>query len=769
MDNLTGQYILPVIVPLVVAILAMAFPLVQSATSRISEHYKSSLLARTFQKECSYRCFVFFLAASLFALLLYLLQLPALPRFANCWVVENSASLLVYLSAFLLVSTLLRLALITDAYNDQRKLSKRLVHRYNRKNKLCGLMRKVTPKKFVEKSPAFDKDTFNAISRLMNFSINNADEDLAREMFSFFAEAFVLFRRGKEGKEITYPDEFYNAVFEASEQLCLRQRKTVSYYNDGSLYDLFIDPFQDTKLSEKTIRFMWMCVIQDVEYGKYDNIFGLWKKLYQQASLVLDNNPDKQGEKEKYVEFGQVLCSYVMANGEYETVRKMLEFTQMKPAKYVLTPSSTQGVVDSYFAIDKYNDFGSHKNPVYFESLYPQPGLDGVDAGDKIQHRVYDFLGLAFLWQYNLLQSFQTPGYSDSVDGGSDAAVKQKTIGILERLRRNVETVCNNQQLCDAVGLKGIDYSNAYNGHKSPKQWFEDNIQSISNDLAIQRDADERNMTISTDLVQQFNEHVAKSCKEMLADIKPFLSDYDKTHKTASFSLSWRRDVERKSHVLRSMNYTEVAGTLLAQDFRVNMWLPLLHMNVTRYSLEEEDAISVIVNKISRKRLIIFNFGVWIDEAKLIGEGVLKKNDNKLYNKHGVEIVSVKSYLIHPALVHSFLLIAKADLPSLVITEVDKVVIDELKLSKFEPSLPIYTSVIDFNLEQWDGIKQKYCRDVGNEAKYAMFCSYINGKLCYKPTSKVMQLNIYNQFTDRFTPQRIDEVEDVWKRQKEKS
>ena len=30
MDNLTGQYILPVIVPLVVAILAMAFPLVQT-------------------------------------------------------------------------------------------------------------------------------------------------------------------------------------------------------------------------------------------------------------------------------------------------------------------------------------------------------------------------------------------------------------------------------------------------------------------------------------------------------------------------------------------------------------------------------------------------------------------------------------------------------------------------------------------------------------------------------------------------------------------
>ena len=109
----------------------------------------------------------------------------------------------------------------------------------------------------------------------------------------------------------------------------------------------------------------------------------------------------------------------------------------------------------------------------------------------------------------------------------------------------------------------------------------------------------------------------------------------------------------------------------------------------------------------------------------------------------------------------------RADLPSLIIKEVDKEVIDELKLSQIEPTLPIYTSVIDFNLEQWAGIRKKYCRDAGNEAKYAMFCSYINGELRYNPASKMMQLNIYNQFTDRSTPQRIDEVKDIWKQKRE--
>ena len=760
MDNLTGDYILTVAIPFVIAILALAFPLMLDASSKISNQYKSSLVARSFQKELAFRSFVFLLIVSLVSILVYFIKIPVLDNFKDVWFVSNSAVLLVYASVVLLIVSLLYLSLIINVYYDQDKLIKHLVRRYKCRAYWYSLKAKCCK----NSKNGFDKATFNAISKLMNFSISDADEDLAREVFSIFCDAFVKYRAGKEEEEIVYPDEFYNAVFEASELLCRRQHKTVSYYNDGTLYDFFIDSYQNTKISYKTLRFIWMCAIQNVSYGRSDYIFGLWKKIFQHTSLFLDNKPDKREEKDKFIEFGQVLCGYVMASGEYNLVKKMLEFTQMKPAKYVLTPSSTQGVIDAYINVDKHNDFGSLNYPVYFESLYPQPGADGVDAGDVIQHRTYDFLGLCFLWQYIVFQTYLNQGYSDTVFGGNSAEEKQKTIEVLERLRRNVETVCSNKSLCEKVGLKDLDYEQPYNGRKSPKQWFEDNIQAISNDLAIQEDADERNMTIPDEMVQKYNDLVAESCGQMFSDIQPYLSDYDKAKKTASIKLSWRFDVNLKSHIVRSMNYVEVTGSLLAQDYKANMWLPLLHMNVARFTLTEDDAITLVLKRIKRKRLVIFNFGVWINEQKMQEDGLLIQRGDKLCTMNGVEIVNVNSYPMHPALVHSFIIIAKTDLPSLTINDVKQEEIEETGLVKVEQQHKVYASVIDFNNQKWAGIKGKYCRDEGNENKYAMFCSYVNSELHYKPESKVMQLNIYNQFTDRTAPMEVADVPDIWKK-----
>ena len=286
----------------------------------------------------------------------------------------------------------------------------------------------------------------------------------------------------------------------------------------------------------------------------------------------------------------------------------------------------------------------------------------------------------------------------------------------------------------------------------------------ISDQLTIQQDADERGLTIPPEMVQQFNEKVSTSCNQMFSEIKPFLSDYDKTNKNAFVKLSWRCDVNMKSHVVRSMNYVEVIGTLLAQDFRINIWLPLLHMNLNRYTLKEEAAISIVLNKIRRKRLVILNFGIWMNEAKMVKDGTLKKVDDRIYNQFDVEIVPVQSYPIHPALAHTFMIVRKVDFPSLVINDMSQDMIDELGLTKIEQAHKLYTSVIDFNLPQWSGIKNKYCRDEGNEEKYSMFCTFINGELHYKPEAKVMQLNVYNQFTDRTTPQNVEDVSDIWKK-----
>jgi len=140
---------------------------------------------------------------------------------------------------------------------------------------------------------------FEAMSSLLFFSIKNADEKLARNLYDFFIEAFVSFRQGKEGKAIEYPSEFYNSIFEANGLLCMSKRRPISTFNDATFFSLFLDEYQGTKLSRITYDFLWRMIIQSLFYEKDDFVFSYWKKAHQLFSIFLkpvDRKFDDNGQ-----------------------------------------------------------------------------------------------------------------------------------------------------------------------------------------------------------------------------------------------------------------------------------------------------------------------------------------------------------------------------------------------------------------------------------------------------------------------------------------
>lgn len=767
----TDAYILTIAVPFIVSILALAFPLVLDASSKISSQYKSSFMAKIFQREFAFRWFVAMLVLSIVAIILYACKIPVANRFVDNWFIANSAVLLVYTSSALLVVALLVLAIVIAMYYDQGKLIKYFVLRY----KITGRCKMFANwlcfwrkgQKFDQDTGVaiFDKNIFTAVSKLMNFSINEADEKLARDIFTFYTEAFVAYRNGKKGQKVVYPEEFYNSVFEANELLCIRRKKTVSYYNDGTLYDFFIDSFQDTLLSDKTRHFMWMCVIQNMNYRKEDFIFSLWKKIFQHVSLFLSNKVGMEKEKETYIEFAQVLCSFVLYSSKYELLYKMLSYSQMSPHKYVLTPSSTQEVIDECLKVQYHHtDYQSPHYPVYFEYYYSQPDTDGVDGETKIESRLYDFYAVSFLWQYNLDQTYLTRGYMDNIYQGNAVEDKKDNLECLQILRYAVEEVCKNQQLLKSLKLDGLSYNNSYRFNKSPEKWFDDNINALIQGIASQEDVEERAAEVTQEVVDKYNEEVSNTCGVLFQEVQRYFPTTNNSSKTASFFLTERCDVERKSHVLLSTNFAETMGGLLANDYSVNMWLPLLNMNVHRFLLEEDDAVRAALGWWKRKDLIIFNFGVWINETKYIEDGLLIKKGEKLYTKNDIEIITVDGYK-HPSLIHSFVIVKRSDLPYIEFNSVDQSLINELGLQLIDADNKVYTSVIDFNKPRWASLKTRFVRNhPGEEEKYAMFYAKVNTSLKYNPNAKVVQLNIYNQFQNRTSPQNLSDVFDVWKK-----
>ena len=767
---LSDEYIISIAVPFVVAILALAFPLMLDASSKISSQYKSSFMAKIFQKEFAFRWFVAMLVLSLMSVVLYACKIPVADRFAGNWIVANSAVLMVYASSILLVVALLVLAIIIAIYYDQGKLIKYFVFKYKmaecRKkaiNWLCFWRRCGAGEEKTEVA-IYDKNIFTAVSKLMNFSINEADEKLAREIFRFYTEAFVVFRKGKKGQKVVYPEDFYNSVFEANELLCIRRNKTVSYFNDGTLYDFFIDSFQETLLSDKTRQFMWMCVIQNMSYGKEDFIFSLWKKIFQHVSLFLSNKAGMEKEKETYIEFAQVLCSFVLYSGKYELLYKMLTYSQMSPHKYVLTPSSTQEVFVECLKVKYHSYYLSPDYPVYYEKYYPQPDTDGVDGEYIIEDRLYDFYAVSFLWQYNIDQTYLTQGYMDNIYQGGAVEDKKATLECLQKIKYAVKDTCDNHQLLKSLKLEGLSFANGYRNFKSPEKWFEDNINALVQGIASQEDAEERAVEVSQEVIDKYNETVSNTCKDLFQEIKQYFPQSNSSNKTVSFQLMERTDVERKSHILLSVNFAEMMGSLLANDYQMNMWLPLLNMDVYRFLLEEEDAVKTALGWWKRKGLIIFNFGVWINEDEYIADGLLVKKDGKLFTKNGIEIVTVDGYK-HPSLIHSFVIVKRSDLPYIEFNDVDQSKIDELGLQLIDTDNKVYTAVVDFNKPEGASLKTRFVRNhPGDEEKYAMFCAFVNTELKYNPNAKVVQLNIYNQFQDRTSPQSRADVFDIWKK-----
>ena len=194
-------------IPMVIAIFAFAFPLLFQTASRIDDKYNSTLLIKVFRKDWICRCFIGSLLVALVCCLVWVLQLPKLMDCGEVTkiIIGNSALILLILSTiFLVVMTILSMWLMYVYYRPD-KLLERLIKQYYKAND------------FREKELYFE-----AISKILFYSIQKEGETLARQLQDFYHKEFILYRKDKVNNPIEYPAYFYNVMFDANECLCRR-------------------------------------------------------------------------------------------------------------------------------------------------------------------------------------------------------------------------------------------------------------------------------------------------------------------------------------------------------------------------------------------------------------------------------------------------------------------------------------------------------------------------------------------------------------------
>lgn len=118
-------------IPMVIAIFALAFPLLFQTASRIDDKYNSTLLIKVFRKDWISKWFIYTLLSALICCGLWILQLP---RLIDCGeviniLIDNSALILLFVSTVILVvMTICSLWLMYVYYMPDKLLELSLIH-----------------------------------------------------------------------------------------------------------------------------------------------------------------------------------------------------------------------------------------------------------------------------------------------------------------------------------------------------------------------------------------------------------------------------------------------------------------------------------------------------------------------------------------------------------------------------------------------------------------------------------------------------------------
>lgn len=755
--NNIGEIVSEFCIPTIIGIFTFATPLILQTISRIDDKYESTLLAKLFVKDWVCRTFIGIGIGSFVSLLLWMLNLPRVVDWGvlNVWI-DNSASLILLISVIALIIAACGILYLTYTYYIPKKLVTRL-------QKRC-------------KTHSNERIYFDGVSKVLNYSISKADEELARQTYSAIIDVLIKTRTNKSGQEIIYPDEFYDAVFEANERLLKRERKTLSYLNEGSMLSIFIDEVQQTIISDKTYQYMWLGLRQAVLYNNSDAIKAYWEKAHQYANFALDRihpeydkdfnivNKEALGQqktiKEKFVEFHYALGGLLLYHKMYDTLEYIMSWTNQQPPKYILVPSTMSEVINMYMQI-AFKD-GS-RGFMYYESHYPFIGVRGVNASDIIRFWIKKYMAVLFLRQYTLHSHYiyedtlQLPRVPESM---SEKYAWNNELYILQDL---LQKICADTEMLEALGYQ----------HMGDKRWFVENgkpvppelIESFKAQIEHDMERTRKEQSISKTKLEEFYTATRSILCPVFAQYQSLFGNISITENYNKISIIGSHQIMDKQAFVDDQEICHAnADSIVAEhasfEFQQLALNIFMYMQSRRYILKEQDVWTIIKNLPNNKNyFVIFSIGINLNYLKLKESGLQNTNGEWSYN--GIPIFDIH-HSMNDLVSQSLWIIRKSDVPYLVFNKIsNEDDISKYKLSEIDEQYHIFASIVD--VYATPTIKKELeDRKILDAETKAVVCVDFNAEIRCKKTAKAIQLKIYSQFGNKEQAHSVEDVNANW-------
>ncbi|MEK6493129.1 hypothetical protein [Myroides odoratimimus] len=746
------------LIPMIIAIFAIAFPLLLQTISRIDDKYNSTKLIETFRKENVSQVYIIVLIFTICAYGIWLLQLPRITDI-ECLngIIDNSALLLLIIGTIALITCTFCIVQLTYIYYVPEKLLEHLIKKYN---------------------DSEDKEKlvlFESISKILLYSIQKSDESLARKLFTFYFETFINFRVGKENTPVVYPQEYYDAIFEANELLCTRQKRTISYFNDSTFFSLFLDEYQETIISANTYRFMWMCLLQIINHNQDDAIIAYWKKAHQLRNLFLTpvnrsysegrctNDEEARSREiqiEDFIEFHYALGGLLMYKGKYEIIKEIINWTSQSPPKYVLVPESMKEVITRYMEVSQK---GGYINPVYYEQKYPFPKLSGFNADGIIQKWIKRYLSILFLRQYTL-PKYHT--YSNRLlipSPPTDLSEMKIWNQELEKLNEYTSEYLKKQSVLKRIGLSLTTEWFSENQKETPSEM----INNLKSKINSQFDNTKSTQTIDRERLVSFEEKTKKILNKTFNDYSLlFTGNLPTDYK--SFSIGGDYKIMEKAgfaanQEIHYVNSDSILAQAVALNFKYQALNVFIKMNNTKYVLRDQDVFSAIDKlSINHNDFVIIAIGFNLGYISMLNINGLEQSDSEWYYKQ-IRIIEIENYM-NEAVSQSLFIIQKNDLPKIEHNEITAESITKYGLKIIDETTRIYTNLIDLNDVRFTTIKQEIETEETEEnlSKFVLACVDIHVKILYKTEAKCIQIKTFSQFDDRSTHNEVYEINSIW-------
>lgn len=749
-------------IPVILAILTIAFPLLTHSRNKVKEQYKSRSIAEQFDKEISNVWLKRLLIISLLSVLIWLLQFPA-PYIENkFWsdVIDNSAVILLIISSSLLVFYLFKLISLLNKYHNPDKLIKRLERCFKKK----------TSKRLVP------------ISELFYYSIREEDEVLSKYIITFLNDNIEHFKSDESTESVIYIPEFYDLVYYSNIEIAKQTKKLSSIFNNLVMLDYIVKDLRNRGISEEAYYCIWHSLLQLIFYDNQEMIYSYWSSAHQVLvfhqndfeynNFLYSENINNTPQIERFKEFHYLLGALLLYSEKYKLLSKCIRFTHSQPSRYVLVPNDMEDLINEYTNLKT-----GVSSPIYYQLRFTFPELTGVAANDYIIMWLNRYFAILFIRQYQMKYEY-TVSYDCNNLPSLDGKNNEELVHLrnrMEVMKRNVEYYLDdsNREILKELGLD--DFNKGYLLNKeTPPNPIEDLSTYISN---IKNKIDEVKITqeLSESKIGEFKEVTKKVISNTLNDIGKALNTQvvreDEIIYPNYIGRS-KRDILSKGGFVDNQdilyfNSTSITAKGLASDIKYNFSVSFGRAVKKSYSVYRDSLFDALDKLELNENHIIAAIGLNVEMVAgyYSKKSKIEKESDNIYflsNKRVRIAIITLSSISFESLNNSLIVLKKSDLPYLKKHDVDNKLKEKYKLEEIDDTNMIYGSIIDLNKD--NNIKEEVLKVYsGNEVldESVLSTVSVSYELRWKKDACATQIQVFSPYETKGDITVIDDIKPI--------